>query len=106
MVCGLLGLGSYGNFNYRYRITVGNEIVKATDSFETAIQSINEFKAAGLCTTKTNPAFSCTLHGLGAYGNFNYRYRVAINQKFVYASDNQNQALQTIKQLKNAGLCI
>lgn len=109
-VCSLLGVGNYGSYYYNYRITIDGNTVDATDSFTTALSTIEQLKETGLCS-KTSANNQCVLLGAGRYGSYYYNFRIGLKNlessavTEIAGTDSRSTALDMIQKLKAAGLC-
>jgi hypothetical protein len=101
--CNLLGYGSYNGNTWRYRVSIDDKVISATDTLANALEIIKKYRDAGLCTAK--PTGICKLLGSGSYAGNTWNYRIAINEDVVAVSDSQDDALNAIISLRSAQIC-
>lgn len=101
--CHLLGAGTYDGNDYSFRLAIGSNIVSASDSLATVIDSVGEYRKTELCENASELA--CSLQGAGVYAGNDYGFRVMVGDQVVYGSDSQSEALSTIVQLRKSILC-
>jgi hypothetical protein len=101
--CQLLGPGKYGAFTYKFRVAIDGEVVAGEDFLSQAIDSVRSYQNSGLCDSQASAR--CKLLGPGQVGAFSYKNRIAVGNNVVMGEDFQSSALDTIRQLKDAGVC-
>ncbi len=102
-VCKLLGPGSANGWTYNFRIALNDQVMEGTNNLDQALQILNRYAQDGMCIV--SPEETCKLAGPGSYSGWTYNFRVMAGELALSGTNNSNEALATMKQLENAGVC-
>jgi hypothetical protein len=102
-VCKFMGPGTFQYSTYKYRISLDDKVVEASDSFDTILQKLSQYQDDGLCNIDSSA--KCSLLPAGTYQYSTYKYRVSLGSDVVAASDSVDEAINVINSLSQAWAC-
>lgn len=100
--CRLMGIGQHGGYTYNYRLALNEQTIEASNSLDTILGKIDQYRRDGICTTLVSDTLS--LSAIGQYGGYTYNFRVMLGGSAIAASNSLDTALGLLAKLDTAGV--
>ncbi len=100
--CKMIGSGGFNGFSYRFRIAANDTVVTGTDDRSTMMNQLSNLVNNRICRPV---AQACDLLSSGGFNGFSYAHRISVGGTVVFGTDNQQEAFNFLKDVRQAGLC-
>jgi len=100
--CRLLGIGNHGGYTYNYRLALNEQSIEGSNSLDTILSKIEQYRRDGICTTLISDTLS--LAAVGNYGGYTYNFRVLLGGSAIAGSNSLDTALGLLAKLDTAGV--
>jgi hypothetical protein len=100
--CTMVGSGGFNGYVYKFRIAANNTIVTGTDDRNTIMNQLSNLVNNRICRPV---AQACDLLSSGGFNGYVYAHRISVGNAVVFGTDNQQEAFNFLRDVRQAGLC-